>query len=82
MEGICKIKEIDKEEWVVFDEKFNKQLTPDIIQFLSKYQNVLFGIHFNKSVDNLPNSLTHLRFGFVFNQRVDNLPNSLTQSYI
>ena len=33
---------------------------------------------FNKSVDNLPNSLIHLTFGYSFNREVDNLPNSLT----
>ena len=33
---------------------------------------------FNKKVDNLPSSLTHLTFGCKFNQEVDNLPSSLT----
>ena len=25
MEGICEIEEIDREEWVVFDEEFNEE---------------------------------------------------------
>ena len=33
---------------------------------------------FNKSVDNLPLSLTHLTCGLTFNKKVDNLPSSLT----
>ena len=33
---------------------------------------------FNKSVDNLPNNLTHIIFGYCFDQSVDNLPNKLT----
>ncbi len=33
---------------------------------------------FNKSVNNLPNSITHLTFGVMFNQTVNNLPNSIT----
>ena len=33
---------------------------------------------FNKSVNNLPNTLTHLTFGYYFNKSVDNLVNTLT----
>ena len=33
---------------------------------------------FNKLVDNLPSSITHLTFGYWFNQSVDNLPKNLT----
>ena len=33
---------------------------------------------FNKLVDNLPNSITHLTMEYEFNQSVDNLPNSIT----
>ncbi len=32
----------------------------------------------NKSVNNLPNSITHLVLGNNFNHTIDNLPNSLT----
>ena len=78
MEGICELEEIDGEEWVVFNERFNQKLTPDIIEFLSKYQKIKFGDYFNQLVDNLPNSLTHLKFGWNFDQSVNNLPNSLT----
>ena len=63
---------------VIFLEyRFNNVLSPEILEFLSEYQKVKFGSCFNKPVDNLPNSLTHLEFGD-FNQPVDNLPNSLT----
>ena len=51
MEGICEIEEIDGEEWVVFDQKFNGELTPEIIEFLSKYQRVRFGWCFDQYVD-------------------------------
>ena len=48
--------------------------------------NKLFEIHriryyssnFNKNVDNLPISITHLTFGESFNKPVDNLPISIT----
>lgn len=33
---------------------------------------------FNKSVDSLPSSLTHLTFGYYFDQLVDKLPSSIT----
>ena len=51
MEGICEIEEIDREEWVVFDEEFNEELTPDILEFLLKYQKVKFGDNFDQPVD-------------------------------
>ena len=38
-----------------------------------------FGHHFNKPVDNLPNSLKILEFGEMFNQPVDNLPNGIKE---
>ena len=92
MEGICNIEKINGEEWVVFNSNFNQELTPDIIEFLSKYQRVEFGEKFDKSVTYqtessqnrksptlLPNSLTHLEYGTYFNQPVDNLPNSVEQ---
>ena len=70
MEGICKIKEIDDEEWVLFTREFNEELTPDIIQFLSKYQRVCFGDKYNQSVENLPDCITDLVFGNDFNQPI------------
>lgn len=33
---------------------------------------------FSKSVNNLPNNITHLIFGINFNQPLENLPNSIT----
>ncbi len=33
---------------------------------------------FNKSIDNLPDSIINLTFGFKFNQPINNLPNSIT----
>ena len=74
MEGICEVAIQDGEERVVFNDDFNQKLTLDIIQFLSKYQRVKFGQRFNQSVDNLPESLTHLEFGEEFNRLVVNLP--------
>ena len=92
MEGICKVKIKDGEEWVVFNERFNQKLTPDIIEFLSKYQRVKFGQCFNQSVTYqtessqngksptlLPNSLTSLIFGHCFNQPIKILPISLKE---
>ena len=32
------------------------------IQWLSKYQKVMFEYDFNQPVDNLPNSITHIQF--------------------
>ena len=48
---------------------------------LKKYKNnecINIGGKFNKPIDKLPNSITHLTFGYNFNQPVDNLPNSIT----
>ena len=80
MEGICNIEKINGEEWVTFEYKFNNELSPEIISFLSNHKKVRFpwNTHFNKSIDNLPNSITDLTFGWRFNKPVDNLPNSLT----
>ena len=54
MEGICEIIENNREDWVVFNDDFDKELSPDTIQFLSKYQKVMFEYDFNQPVDNLP----------------------------
>ena len=93
MEGIYKIEEINDEEWVTFGYQFDNELSPEIISFLSKHKKVRFpwNSYFNKSVDNLPDCLTHLTFGINFNQPVTYqtessqngksptlLPNSLT----
>ena len=52
-----------------------------IIIFKDDYYEMMYSI-FNKSVDNLPSSLTHLTFGYRFDQKVDNLPSSLTHGNI
>ena len=45
------------------------------------FKNLLyFGCKFNQSVNNLPNTLTHLTFGKNFNQYVNNLSNTLSSS--
>ena len=79
MDGICQVKKINGKEWVVFETQFNDELTPDIIQFLSKHNKIRFpwDSYFNKSVNNLPNSITHLYFGSWFNQPVNRFPDSL-----
>ena len=33
---------------------------------------------FNKNINNLPDSITHLTLGFKFNRNIDKLPNSIT----
>ena len=81
MEGICTVKIITGEEWVVFDRDFNSELTPDIIKFLSNYQRVIFGCGFPD--EDLPeerdlNLIYELILGAKFNQPVNNLPNSIT----
>ena len=43
MERICKIIEKEGEKWVVFNPDFNEELTPQILEFLSKHQRVEFG---------------------------------------
>ena len=54
-------------------------MTPEIIDFLSNYQRVRFGINFDQSVDKLPDSLICLEFDIYgdFNQPIYKLPNSL-----
>jgi hypothetical protein len=61
-----------------FNEELNN-LPPDveIIIFDEKLIEVKYSV-FDKSVDSLPNNLTHLTFGEDFNQSVDKLPNNLT----
>ena len=68
MDGICQVKKINGKEWVVFETQFNDELSPEIIQFLSKHNKIRFpwDSYFNKSVNNLPNSITHLYFGSWF----------------
>ena len=50
MEGVCKIENTVDGKYVQFLDDFNEELTPKIIQFLSKYKKVKFGRDFNKPV--------------------------------
>jgi hypothetical protein len=50
-------------------------------KYPSNLTHLTFGKKFNQSIDNLPNSLTHLIFNSIdgdFNQSMDNLPESIT----
>jgi hypothetical protein len=40
---------------------------------------LVFGSHFNRSVDHLPSTLTHIWFGSLFNHPADRLPDSIIQ---
>ena len=71
MENICEVKNIDGEEWIVFNDSFNEKLSPQILDLLSRYKKVQFGTSYNQQIDNLPNSLTDLKLGKNFNQPVD-----------
>ena len=59
MEKICKIIEKEGDKWIVFNPDFNDELTPEILEFLSKHQRVEFGEKFDQPVDNLPESITY-----------------------
>jgi hypothetical protein len=59
---------------------FNKELKdiPEETEIIIFSIDCLNFSYFDKSVDNLPNNLTHIIFGYFFNQKVDNLPKNLT----
>jgi hypothetical protein len=63
--------------WVFNKEIKNLLIDVQIIIFEEDRAKKQFS-KFNQSVDNLPNTLTHINFGRRFNQSVDNLPNNLT----
>lgn len=80
----------DESEIVKLDADFNEDFDDVLIEILSNCKRIYFldqkgfGIKakysnsiFNKSVDLLPISITHIKFGYSFNQRVDNLPFNL-----
>ena len=46
-------------------------------EYDSMTKTLTFGSDFNQSVNNLPNSITHLIFGWEFDQSVNELPNSI-----
>ena len=59
---------------------FGKYFNQDI-SLLPQYITKIFfdeHSHFNKQINFLPNSLTHLQLGDYFNQQIDNLPYKLT----
>jgi hypothetical protein len=62
--------------------EFNEELkdipagTEKII-FIEDLKNHFYS-KFNKNVDNLPNTITHLTFGYYFNKKCNNLPNTIT----
>ena len=37
MENICEVKNIDGEEWVVFNDSFNEKISPHILDLISRY---------------------------------------------
>jgi hypothetical protein len=60
---------------------FNKELKdiPEDVKILIFSGDVFpYYSGFNKKVDNLPKSLTHLTFNGTFNKKVNNLPHGLT----
>jgi hypothetical protein len=78
---------IEHDEIINFDADFNENFDDELINKIAKCKKIFFlntkgfGIKsvyleskFNQSVDNLPNSLTHIKFGYNFNKSVDNLP--------
>jgi hypothetical protein len=48
-----------------------------IIELIKKYKKVIFGDSFNRSIDFLPDGITHLQLGRLFNKPIMNLPRSL-----
>jgi hypothetical protein len=49
----------------------------NIIELLKKYKKLQTGNNFNKPVDFIPDSVTHINFGTNFDQELNNLPSSL-----
>ncbi len=49
-------------------------------EWIDKIKNIthiIFGNHYNHSIDNLPETITHIFLGYEFNQSVDKLPKNL-----
>lgn len=49
-----------------------------VIELMKKYKKIIIGDAFNKSIDFLPEGITHLQLGQRFNKSIMNLPSSLT----
>lgn len=80
----------DEKDIIKLDADFNEDFDSILIDLISNYKRIYFtnqkgfGIKsirsnskFNKSVDILPQYLTHIKFGYSFNQKVENLPFNL-----
>lgn len=80
----------DEKDIIKFDANFNEDFDNILLEILGNCKRLYFldyvgfGLNarvtnskFNKSVDLLPFSLTHIKFGYEFNCSVDNLPNRL-----
>ena len=53
----------DEPSWFIFDDDFNQELNPRILEILKNYTHIKFGSKFNKSIDNLPDNIVHLKIG-------------------
>lgn len=77
---------IINEDCIYFNEYFNKPLTYELLKIIKQFKKINFGIHFNQSIDNIPDNIEEISFGrdtywyyasSYFNQSIDNLPCSL-----
>jgi len=57
----------------------NEKLSPEILNFLKNFNHLIFNSFFNKSIDNLPLSITKLELGDHFKQSLDFLPINLEE---
>ena len=80
----------DESQIIKFDADFDEDFDNVLLEILGNVKRIYFfntkgfGIKlkpqyfkFNKSVDLLPNEITHIKFGYNFNCPVNNLPNHL-----
>ena len=77
----------DEKDIIRLDADFDEEFDSMLIDIISNCKRIYFlnqkgfglkatpsNSKFNKSVDILPDDITHIKFGYSFNQRVDNLP--------
>lgn len=77
----------DEKDIIKLDADFDEDFYYQLIDIISNCKRIYFldqkgfgmkaiksNSKFNKSVDLLPEDITHIKFGHAFNQRVDNLP--------
>jgi hypothetical protein len=64
--------------------KFNRNFNDYVYNYNlpATITHLIFGMNFNKQVDNLPETLQHLEFGYHFTRSVNNLPNGLTYLFL